>query len=87
MKIILKDGSQIEVPQKSSAYDCAMQISAGLARNALACEINGVVRELTTVLQDGDQLNLLTFSDKKGKEVFWHTSSSCISTGSKKIVP
>ncbi len=87
MKIILKDGSQIEVPQKSSAYDCAMQISAGLARNALACEINGVVRELTTVLQDGDQLNLLTFSDKKGKEVFWHTSSHVLAQAVKRLYP
>ena len=87
MKIILKDGSPIEVPQKSSAYDCAMQISAGLARNALACEINGVVRELTTVLQDGDQLNLLTFSDKKGKEVFWHTSSHVLAQAVKRLYP
>lgn len=87
MKIILKDGSRIEVPQKSSAYDCAMQISAGLARNALACEINGVVRELTTVLQDGDQLNLLTFSDKKGKEVFWHTSSHVLAQAVKRLYP
>ena len=87
MKIILKDGSQIEVPQKSSAYDCAMQISAGLARNVLACEINGVVRELTTVLQDGDQLNLLTFSDKKGKEVFWHTSSHVLAQAVKRLYP
>lgn len=87
MKIILKDGSQIEVPQESSAYDCAMQISAGLARNALACEINGVVRELTTVLQDGDQLNLLTFSDKKGKEVFWHTSSHVLAQAVKRLYP
>lgn len=87
MEIYLKDDSKIEVDCDSSAYDCAMKISSGLARAALACEINGKVCELNTRLQEGDRLNLLTFSDKKGREVFWHTSSHVLAQAVKRLYP
>ena len=75
MKIILKDGSALEVADGASAYDCAMQISAGLARSALCCGINGKVCDLTAKLSDGDTLTLYTFADEEGKKTFWHTTS------------
>lgn len=87
MNIFLKDGSTLQVEDGSSAYMCAMQISAGLARAALACEINGKLSELSAPLQDSDTLNLLTFSDSRGREVFWHTTSHVLAQAVKRLYP
>lgn len=87
MKIILKDGSALEVADGASAYDCAMQISAGLARSALCCGINGKVCDLTAKLSDGDTLTLYTFADEEGKKnvLAHHVPRS--RTGGKKTLP
>ena len=87
MKIILKDGSALEVADGASAYDCAMQISAGLARSALCCGINGKVCDLTAKLSDGDTLTLYTFADEEGKKTFWHTTSHVLAQAVKRLYP
>ena len=58
MNIILPDGSKLEVQENASAYDVAKQISEGLARNALACKINGELSSLTTTLKNDDKLEI-----------------------------
>lgn len=87
MKIILKDGSALEVADGATAYDCAMQISAGLARSALCCGINGKVCDLTAKLSDGDTLTLYTFADEEGKKTFWHTTSHVLAQAVKRLYP
>ena len=87
MKIILKDGSALEVADGATAYDCAMQISAGLARSALCCGINGNVCDLTAKLSDGDTLTLYTFADEEGKKTFWHTTSHVLAQAVKRLYP
>ena len=58
MKIFLKDGSSLEVAEGASAYDCAMQISAGLARSALCCGMSGKVCDVNVKPQDGERPTL-----------------------------
>lgn len=87
MKILLKDGASLEVAEGSSAFDAAKQISEGLARAALACEINGEAKDLTAPLTDGCTLNLLTFDSPEGKEVFWHTTSHILAHAVKRLYP
>ena len=87
MKIFLKDGSSLEVAEGASAYDCAMQISAGLARNALCCGISGKVCDLNAKPQDGDTLTLYTFADEEGKKAFRHTTSHVLAQAVKRLYP
>ena len=56
MKVYTKDGSALELQEGANALDAAKAISQGLARNALAAEINGEGADLRTVLHDGDKI-------------------------------
>ena len=87
MKILLKDGSSLEVAEGASAFDATRQISEGLARAALACEIDGEAKDLSSPLHEGCMLNILTFDSPKGKEVFWHTTSHILAHAVKRLYP
>ncbi|HZJ68750.1 MAG TPA: TGS domain-containing protein, partial [Candidatus Eisenbacteria bacterium] len=41
MEIKLMDGSALEVKERARAYDAALAISEGLARNVYSAKING----------------------------------------------
>lgn len=87
MKIKLKDGSIIEAAENSTAFDVAMQISQGLARAALACEIDGELCDLSTTITKDCSLNILTFNDDGGKKAFWHTSAHVLAQAVKRLYP
>ena len=75
MKVTLKDGSSKEYASAMSIYDIAMDISEGLARVAVAGEVDGEVKDLRTTLTTDCTLNILTANDEKGLRVLRHTCS------------
>lgn len=87
IKITLKDGSIVEYEKSVTAFDIAKDISMGLARAALAAEIDGKVVDLTTVINEDCELNILTFDDKGGRHAFWHTSSHIMAQAVKRLFP
>lgn len=87
IKITLKDGSIVEYEKSVTAFDVAKDISMGLARAALAAEIDGKVVDLTTVINEDCELNILTFDDKGGRHAFWHTSSHIMAQAVKRLFP
>ena len=44
-------------------------------KNFIACKINGEVKGIYTAVNDGDEIELLTFDDEEARQVFWHTTS------------
>lgn len=87
IKIQLKDGTVKETEQGTSAYALANAISEGLARNACAALINGKVKDLRTVLAEGDEVTFVTFNDEEGKRAFWHTASHILAQAVKRLFP
>ena len=87
MKITLKDGSVKEYAQAMSAYDIAKDISEGLARAACACEINGQVADLRTMVEEDCTFNVLTFNDEEGRKVFRHTTAHVLAQAVKRLFP
>jgi len=87
MKIKLKDGSVKEYSQPKSVYDIALDISEGLARVAMAGEINNEVVDLRTVVSTDCDLQILTFADEGGKHAFRHTSSHILAQAVKRLYP
>ena len=87
MKIILKDGSNIEAEKGISVLDLAKQISEGLARVATAGKVNGEVKDLRyKIEEDNAQVEILTFdSDIDGKKAYWHTTSHIMAQAVKRI--
>lgn len=87
MKIVLKDDTVVELPSGSSAKDLAEMLKQTQPHQALAVNINGVTKDLTTPLNEGDKVILWTFDEKQGKEVFWHTSAHILAQAVLRLFP
>ncbi len=87
MEVILKDGSRLDVDEKSSVYDVAEKIGAGLARATMAGEVNGKAVDLRTKVPENAEIAILTFDDEYGQEAFHHTSSHLLAQAVKRLYP
>lgn len=87
IQIKLKDGSVKSYENGSTIFDIAKDISEGLARVALAGEVNGELKDLRTPLHEDCELNLLTFDDEGGKHAYWHTASHIMAQAVRKLFP
>ena len=76
IKVTLKDGSIIEVEDKSTILDVAKKISEGLARVATCGTVDGKVEDLRYELTKDCALSIETFDGSlDGKKAYWHTTS------------
>lgn len=87
IKIKLPDGSNKEIPQGSTGADLAKSISPSLLKKAIALDLNGAVKDLFTVLQDGDDVKIICIGDKKSYDVLKHTCSHILAAVVQKKFP
>ena len=71
----LPDGSQRVVDANSSALDVAASISRGLAKAAVAAEINGALCDLSSTLSDDDLVRIVTADSDEGRHVLRHSTA------------
>ncbi len=87
IRITLKDGIIKEYQEGITVREVAESISAGLARVALAGEVDGKVTELDVELESDCRLNLLTFEDEGGRFTYRHTASHVLAQAVKRLYP
>jgi threonyl-tRNA synthetase len=87
VKISLPDGSVREYPQGVKGSEIASSISEGLARVALAIEVNGEVRDLARPIDQDASVKILTWNDKGGKSTFWHSSAHLLAEALEALYP
>ena len=75
INITLPDGAVREYEAGVSAMDVAKSISEGLARKVLAAAVDGQVWDASRPINKDASLQLLTWTDLKGKSTFWHSSA------------
>lgn len=85
--VTLKDGSKLSFSEGLPLSDVAKAISEGLARAALAAEVDGVTCDLTTVLDHDAEVNILTFNDQNGRNALRHTTSHVLAQAVKRLFP
>ena len=85
INIKLKDGSVKEIPEGSSIYDLAGLISKNLVKAAIVGEVNGTIVDLSSKLKDNDEVNILTYDDKKAVEVIRHSTSHIMAQAVKRL--
>ena len=73
MKITLPDKSFRELPAESTGYDLAKDIGPGLAKSAVAVEVNGIQKDLNDVLEDKSTVSIITIDSKEGIDIMRHT--------------
>lgn len=87
VNITLKDGTEKQFSSGTTVFQVAESISQGLARVTLAGMMNGMVVDLTTPIDSDAELSLLTWEQKEGKQVFWHTSSHVLAQAVLRFFP
>ena len=88
IKVTLKDGSNIEVEEKSTILDVAKKISEGLARVATCGTVDGEVKDLRYELTKDCTLAIETFeSSLDGKKAYWHTTSHIMAQAVQRLFP
>lgn len=87
MKIYLKNGDEMALDEGATCKAAASAISEGLARAAVAAKVNGKLVDLSTKLNEGDKLEIVTLKDKEGLEVYRHTCSHVLAQAVKAIFP
>ena len=87
ISITLPDGSERSYAAGTTGYEIAKSIGAGLARAALAIEVNGTVQDLDQPVTDDAEIAILTWDSEKGKETFWHSSAHLMAEALQELYP
>jgi threonyl-tRNA synthetase len=86
MKIKVQ-GKVVEFPQAMSAREVAEKMHLTAPEQAVGVRINGKPVDLSTVVQEGDDVHFWNFDDLQGKEVFWHTSAHVLAQAILRLWP
>jgi len=87
VRVTLPDGSVREYAKGITIAEAVAQIGRGLAKAAIAAKVNDQVVDLSTVLNQDCALQVLTFKDEEGREVFRHTSTHIMAQAVKRLFP
>ncbi|MDE0882961.1 MAG: TGS domain-containing protein, partial [Myxococcota bacterium] len=85
--IRLPDGATKSLQRGETALAVALQISEGLARQALGAVVNGEVIDLHKPLNDGDELRLLTNRDPEALDILRHSTAHILASAVKRLFP
>lgn len=87
IKVTFPDGSIREFEDGITGLQIAEHLSAQLAREVLACSVNGNIVELNRPLTEDCTLKLLKWDDEEGKHAFWHTSAHLMAEAMQELWP
>ncbi|MBE0645148.1 MAG: threonine--tRNA ligase [Bacteroidetes bacterium] len=85
--ITLPNGDSREFPRGATGLQIAEGISAGLAREALGVKVNGHVVDLHRPIESDASVQILTWNDDEGKEIYWHSSSHLMAHAIEALFP
>ena len=87
LQITLPDGSLREYPGPVTVADVALSIGAGLAKAALAGNVNGEVVDTSYLISENARLAILTSKDAQGLEVIRHSTAHLLAYAVKSLFP
>ena len=86
-RITLPDGSLREFDQSVTVHDVAKSIGAGLAKSALAGELNGKLVDTSCEIHEDTTLSIVTGRDTSGLEVIRHSAAHLLAQAVKVLFP
>jgi len=87
MNIYLPDGNLFELMEDATVIDLAKKISNGLAKSAVAGEVNGKSVDLYHTLKDGDKVRIITNKDKEALDILRHSTAHLMAQAVKRLFP
>lgn len=87
INITFPDGSVRSYEQGVTGLQIAESISPALARDVLACGVNGETVELNRPINEDAAIELYKWDDEEGKHAFWHTSAHLLAEALQELYP
>jgi threonyl-tRNA synthetase len=90
MKVVLPDGSELELPEGATGLDAARAIGPRLAKEAVLLRSNGSVQDLRLPLQDGQEIQILTTRDRSDPDALYvlrHSSAHLLAEAVRRLYP
>ena len=75
IKVTLPDDSIRSLPEGSTGIDLAADVGRGLAKAAVALNVNGETKDLTEPLSEGDSVSVVTHDTEDGLHVLRHSTA------------
>ena len=85
--VTLPDGTRLELPDGSSGADAAAAIGPGLARAALAIEVDGELRDLSRPVDDGASISILTAKSDGALALIRHDAAHVLAEAVTELYP
>jgi threonyl-tRNA synthetase len=90
MKIVLPDGSELELTDGANGLDAARAIGPKLAEQAVLARVDGAPRDLRLPLADGEQVQFLTTRDTEDPDALYvlrHSSAHLLAEAVMRLHP
>lgn len=87
IKITFPDGNEKEFHSGITTSEILKGINGRLVKEAIAAKFNDRIIELNRPISENGSLKVLTFEEKEGKEVFWHSSAHLMAQAVKRLFP
>ncbi len=85
--ITLPDGSQRQFEQAVTVMDVAAAIGPGLAKAALAGEVDGELRDASHLIESDASLRIITSKDAEGLEIIRHSTAHLMAQAVERLYP
>lgn len=69
--ILTPKGDVIDLPEDSTPVDFAYHIHTEVGNQAVKAKVNGVIKSMDTILQNGDVVEIMTDKKRKGPDIKW----------------
>jgi threonyl-tRNA synthetase len=85
--VTLPDGNRLELPDGASGAEVAAAIGPGLARAALAIEVDGELRDLARTVDDGASVSILTADGEAALGLIRHDAAHVLAAAVMELYP
>ena len=87
MNITFPDGSLRQFEAGITGLEIAKSISEGLGRAAIGIKVNGMTLDLSSPIIEDSSINILTWNDDEGKQIFWHSTAHIMAEALEALYP
>jgi threonyl-tRNA synthetase len=90
VKVVLPDGTELELPEGATGLDAARAIGPRLAEQAVLVRSNGAVRDVRLPLTDGEKIQILTTRDTTDPDalaVLRHSAAHLLAEAVRRLHP
>ena len=87
VRLTFPDGSVREYPKGTTPQQILEEMSPQFRKKVLAAKLNDTILELNRPIEEDGEFRFLTWEDKEGKYVFWHSSAHLMAQAIKRIFP